>query len=1057
MTKPIRPKHAVPDACVDNAAHSDALMPTYGSTQALAASDTVPAGLMRKGRLYATAALLCVSGLSLGGLAPLADSVPVLKSSGTQSPNNSAKLSANDPLLGGNFATPAQIDLRTGRNNQSGRLEIYGTIGSRASVRKADDQVVIRLPSTQKPDIGGLRSHLPIGVESIDLKSDARAFEIWLKLTKGAKAHFGRADGAVFIQFDPGAEANQSKNAVSVSLQDAKSAATSSNEPKPVVAAPVLKTIPVEVGFAPGQVDLSFAFEGPAGAAVFRRGEAIWVVFDREVGLKVPDTLKNNRLIRKFDWVSKDGFTAVRIEAPSVSVISALSDNLNWRVRLGGGALEDTKATQIGVTRDLSSGVAQLNANLSGASKIAWIRDPDIGDKMAVITARGPIKSLRQGRKMLEANLAPTTHGLLVETVAPDIKVVIEGDLVEVSRPNGLSLSNQTSADAATRKEKVEYAPAAYPSMMDAVAWADRKGASFTELYNRLQTEASEEQQLGLEGPTKARLSLARFLIGHGLDYEAQGVLTMLARKNPRSQNDPYVRGLMVMAKVASGRLQSAITDLDTPVLQLDPSAQLWRGYIEARAGHFQEARKAFLAGASALDKFPPLWRARFGAANALSALYTNDLKAAQQLIGYSVNQDVVPLEKLDALLVNARIIEAAGDKMRALGVYQEIAKASLGRISTPAQLHAEKLKLELGRAKTQDVLKTMDNLRFRWRGDDTELEIIATIGDIYLTAGRYREALEVLKTGGQKFFNRPQGLALNDKLNRAFRGLFLEGMADGLQPIEALGLYYDFKDLTPVGSDGDEMVRRLARRLIDVDLLDQAAKLLQYQVDNRLQGVAKAAVASDLAAVFLMNREPEKALQSIWKTRTTLLPKVILADRRVLEARALSELGRFEQALESLGPDLSPDALDVRADVFWRQKDWARAGLALEKRLGDRYKQDGALSVMDEGRLIRAGVAYSLKADNAALTRLSQRFSKFINEAKSADAMRVALAGMDNGPLDPQEFALAAAQVDTFSAWVTGMKKKLRDKSLQPLPQTLSNVAPSDAALKTRPSARAA
>ncbi len=42
---------------------------------------------------------------------------------------------------------------------------------------------------------------------------------------------------------------------------------------------------------------------------------------------------------------------------------------------------------------------------------------------------------------------------------------------------------------------------------------------------------------------------------------------------------------------------------------------------------------------------------------------------------------------------------------------------------------------------------------------------------------------------------------------------------------IDALSLFYDFRDLTPVGRRGDEMIRKLADRLVSVDLLDQARR----------------------------------------------------------------------------------------------------------------------------------------------------------------------------------------------------------------------------------------
>ena len=59
---------------------------------------------------------------------------------------------------------------------------------------------------------------------------------------------------------------------------------------------------------------------------------------------------------------------------------------------------------------------------------------------------------------------------------------------------------------------------------------------------------------------------------------------------------------------------------------------------------------------------------------------------------------------------------------------------------------------------------------------------------------------------------------------------------------MEAAGsLFYDNIDLTPIGADGDEMIRRMADRLVAVDLLGPAANLLAYQVNKRLDGVARA------------------------------------------------------------------------------------------------------------------------------------------------------------------------------------------------------------------------
>jgi len=47
------------------------------------------------------------------------------------------------------------------------------------------------------------------------------------------------------------------------------------------------------------------------------------------------------------------------------------------------------------------------------------------------------------------------------------------------------------------------------------------------------------------------------------------------------------------------------------------------------------------------------------------------------------------------------------------------------------------------------------------------------------------------------------------------FKKLYLDGAADTMAPVAAIGLYDEFRDLTPTGTPGDEMIRKLADRLV--------------------------------------------------------------------------------------------------------------------------------------------------------------------------------------------------------------------------------------------------
>ena len=307
-------------------------------------------------------------------------------------------------------------------------------------------------------------------------------------------------------------------------------------------------------------------------------------------------------------------------------------------------------------------------------------------------------------------------------------------------------------------------------------------------------------------------------------------------------------------------------------------------------------------------------------------------------------------------------------------------------------------------------------------------MAVVRKLSGIYLQQGRYREALDALRGAGKRMAGVPGAAEVQADQANAFRALFLDGAADGLQPVQALALFYDFRELTPIGADGDEMVRRLSRRLIDVDLLDQAAELLKHQVDERLDGVAKAQVATNLATVYLMDRQPEKALQAIWGSRTTLLPNAMNSERRALEARALMDLGRFDHALEVLDRDQSNPAREVRADIFWKQQKWGEAAPIYEARLGDRYKTATTpLTPAEESWLIRAGVGYSLAGDRAALQRLSGRFGPMVPGARSAAALRVALDDTLSGVAGTGDFANLSSQADTFVGWVNSAKQAFR------------------------------
>ncbi len=263
----------------------------------------------------------------------------------------------------------------------------------------------------------------------------------------------------------------------------------------------------------------------------------------------------------------------------------------------------------------------------------------------------------------------------------------------------------------------------------------------------------------------------------------------------------------------------------------------------------------------------------------------------------------------------------------------------------------------------------------------------------------------------------------IQDEAAVTFDSLFLAGKGDTLPAIDALALFYDFRELTPIGRRGDEMIRRLADRLVSVDLLPQAAELLQHQVDNRLQGAARAHVATRLAVIYLMDRKPERAQAVLRATRLAELNTELRQLRLLLEARALSDIGRHELALEVIGNIDNREAIRLRADILWAARRHAEASEQIEVLLAERWKDFTPLSDVERGDVLRAAIGYALAGDHIGIGRLREKYESKMNESPDKRAFEVATAPHEAKSTEFRDLTKAVGAHDTLDSFLRDMR----------------------------------
>ena len=322
--------------------------------------------------------------------------------------------------------------------------------------------------------------------------------------------------------------------------------------------------------------------------------------------------------------------------------------------------------------------------------------------------------------------------------------------------------------------------------------------------------------------------------------------------------------------------------------------------------------------------------------------------------------------------------------------------------------------------------MRELETLSVMWRGDALEVRALEMMARIYSDTGRYGESLAACRTATKLEPNSEMSRQGQDAASALFAQTFLDPKGDDLPPVDALGMFYEFRELTPIGRRGDEMIRRLADRLVAVDLLDQASELLQYQVDHRLEGAARAQVAARLAMVYLTNRKPDRAIAALRTTRIADLSGELRQQRLLLEARAQSDVGRHDLALDIISnitrPRSDPAALrhllgvaalarGVRADriVLWRSL--ARLQTAEPGGEGRRDPRRGRLCA--GGRRHRPG-AVPRKICAADERRRRPRRVRDREQADRRQQRRI------------RQIAKMAASVDTLDGFLREMKTAL-------------------------------
>jgi hypothetical protein len=329
---------------------------------------------------------------------------------------------------------------------------------------------------------------------------------------------------------------------------------------------------------------LELPFAAPTPAAVFHRADTLWLVFDSpaQIDLTALQADNDNGVREVLFERGDDGAAIVRIKLVRPRMASLEADGPAWIVNIADTTTAETRP--LAIARSIvGKNRASIAIPFDSARAIHTIKDPDVDDRLLVITALGPVRGFLKVQDFVELRALPSVHGVVIQPIADDIAAELGVDKITIGRPTGLSLS-------ATALGQQQVAVSFRAFTFDTQVWGFDRDAPFN---------ARQSELIGLAASApvskrrQARFNLARFYLAKEMAPEAKAVLNV-ALTDQRASEDVTGSVLKAVADVMLDRPDDALKELSKPQVGNQQDAPIWRAIALARQGRWAEARDIF-------------------------------------------------------------------------------------------------------------------------------------------------------------------------------------------------------------------------------------------------------------------------------------------------------------------------------------------------------------------------------------------------------------------------------------------------------------------------------
>ncbi|HTM78049.1 MAG TPA: hypothetical protein VL133_10520, partial [Devosia sp.] len=485
------------------------------------------------------------------------------------------------------------------------------------------------------------------------------------------------------------------------------------------------QTVTPYVSVLGSTVRVVFPFEQDTPAAVFRRGDTVWMMFDTTAGIAEPtQTEALDALASDFSVVPSGDTQMVRIDLSQDRLATLGSEGMAWVLSLGDIMLTPTEPVTLKRRRDLE-GLFEMTADLARPARVHEFRDPNVGDVLEVVTAYPPARGLTRTLDYVDFSALRSVHGLALKPRHSGVDVAIEGDLAVISASEGLTVS------ALDRPRDLGNGtiPLARDSFVDLTRLQETDPAVFASTSLTMMADAARAD--GGERDA-ARLKLADYYLANHYAFEAIGVLRVLESELKTQDLTRKIRMSLAIADTVADRPKDALQILNASSLSDDVDALLWRTMARADDYDFKGAHSDALEAQGVAESYPEWVRNRFYFAAVRAAVETGDTPMAEEVLN-KIDFASLDLENVSLYhLLAGRIDEARGRTAEAIDTYGQVIAADIRPTRAEAVYRTLGLLDAAGNLNLEKATQTLAAEAMLWRGNPLEADMQQMLAKFY-------------------------------------------------------------------------------------------------------------------------------------------------------------------------------------------------------------------------------------------------------------------------------------------------------------------------------------